>query len=104
MKAKIRLSISILFLAFFFSCSISKQTGTIETRGIIQLQGITTYQYGTHVLVDKDGDTIYALRSEGIDLDGYRDKKVKIVGIKIEGYPVDGGPDYLKVRSIKIEK
>lgn len=66
----------------------------IRTTGIIQAQGITTYQYGTHIINE------FALRSN-IDLDQYIGQTVSIVGIKIAGYPVDGGPDYLEVIEVK---
>ncbi len=34
----------------------------ITIRGTIQAQGMTSYQYGTHALVDGAGRTLYALR------------------------------------------
>jgi hypothetical protein len=69
--------------------------------GIIQKQGITTYQYGTHVLQDKDGKTRYALKSETVRLDDYIGKAVEVQGQLLDDYPVEGGPPYLLVTSIK---
>ena len=67
----------------------------VEVNGTIQKQGITSYQYGTHVLPG------YALRSGSLDLDNYMGQVVTVVGYLVEGYPVDGGPDYIEVEEIK---
>ncbi len=69
-------------------------SNTVEINGTIQKQGITTYQYGTHTISG------YALRSSSVTLDNYVDQNVTVVGYKIDGYPVDGGPDYIEVESI----
>ena len=65
------------------------------------MQGITTYMYGTHVLTNDLGQTLYALRSKSLVLDDYIGQSVEISGIKVQGYPVDGGPDFLEVSEIK---
>ena len=67
----------------------------IEITGTIQEQGMTTYQYGTHTASG------YALRSSAVNLDDYVNQNVTVVGCKIDGYPVDGGPDYIEVEEIK---
>lgn len=67
----------------------------VEITGTIQEQGITTYQYGTHTISG------YALRSTSVTLDDYINQNVTVVGHKINGYPVDGGPDYIEVKEIK---
>ena len=67
----------------------------VEITGTIQEQGITTYQYGTHTISG------YALRSNSVTLDDYINQYVTVVGHKINGYPVDGGPDYIEVEEIK---
>lgn len=68
--------------------------------GTIKAQGVTTYMYGTHVLVGKDGRTLYALKSDRIRLDQYLGGQVTVSGVLLEGYPVDGGPQYMSVDSI----
>jgi hypothetical protein len=68
--------------------------------GIISQQGITTYQYGTHTIDCTDSEIYYALESETINLDDYLSKKVTIKAEKIEGYPLEDGPVYLKVKAI----
>lgn len=67
----------------------------IEITGIIKEQGMTSYQYGTHTLSG------YALRSKTVSLDNYVNQNVTIVGYKVNGYPVDGGPDYIEVKKVK---
>jgi hypothetical protein len=69
--------------------------------GIIKGHGTTSYMYGTHVLVNDNGNTLYALRSNNIDLDRHVGRKVKVSGYLIKGYPIDGGPDFLDVESIE---
>lgn len=72
----------------------------LSASGIIQLQGVTTYQYGTHVLLDVNGNTLYALKSDIFKLNNYLGKKVELQGIPVEGYPLEGGPEYLEVVTI----
>lgn len=67
----------------------------LEIKGTIQKQGITTYQYGTHT------SSGYALRSSAVNLDDYINQKVTVIGEKIDGYPVDGGPDFIEVEKVK---
>jgi len=88
--------IIVIMCLSFISCAKEKDnTDTIEITGIIQEQGITTYQYGTHTVSE------YALRSNAVNLDNYVNQDVTVVGYKIHGYPVDGGPDYIEVERIK---
>ena len=76
---------------------------TVTAEGVIQQQGMTTYQYGTHVL--KDGTkTLYALMSKSQKLDNFVGKKVKITGTLVDGYPVDGGPDFVEVTDVEVLK
>ncbi|QED38597.1 hypothetical protein FK178_13100 [Antarcticibacterium arcticum] len=95
-----------LFLYFFTATCNNQTTKTsmetpnkIEVEGKIEAIGMTSWQYGTHTLTNDD--TFYALRSEKIDLQQYEGKTVKVTATKVEGYPVDGGPEFLEVYSIK---
>jgi len=72
----------------------------VELEGVIQKQGITSYQYGTHVL---KGKKTYALKSKTISLDNYVGKKVKIQGNFIAGYPIEGGPQYINVKKVTVQ-
>lgn len=74
----------------------------LSITGILAQQGVTSYQYGSHNL--KTEDKFYALRSKDVILDEYIGKKVKIIGVPIAGYPLSGGPDYIKVLRIEIIK
>lgn len=73
-------------------------------RGEIEPAGFTTYQYGSHILIVNAGNPVefYALTSDTIDLTEYEFKRVKLIGLPVEGYPVDGGPTYLKVTEIEV--
>ncbi|MCJ7812770.1 hypothetical protein MUP95_05555 [bacterium] len=99
------LKISIIFIIIsVIGCELNRN-GLIEdyavtASGIIKKQGMTGYMYGTHVLKNDNGITLYALRSNNIDLDDYIDLKETVKGDLIDGYPVDGGPDYLDVKLI----
>ncbi|MFD2518201.1 hypothetical protein [Salinimicrobium flavum] len=98
---KILLNFFAGFALFFFTatCNDTTTTGKMEITGTIEQQGITSYQYGTHTLTNEE--TFYALKSETVNLDDYLDREVTVVAEKIEGYPVDGGPDYLLVLELK---
>ncbi len=72
----------------------------IEVSGIIKkFSEATTYQYGTHRIIG--GEKNYLLRAGTFDLDKYLDQKVSLVIKKIEGYPLEGGPELFEV--IKIQ-
>ncbi|MEO6901510.1 MAG: hypothetical protein ABI315_00335 [Bacteroidia bacterium] len=100
MKSTILFLSLICLICFSNSCKAPKYGVTVKD-GIIQKQGPTVYQYGTHKLVSDKGETIYALTSDSINLDLYIDKKVELQGDKIKGYPISGGPDYIEVKKIK---
>lgn len=68
--------------------------------GTITKPDVTAFMYGTHMLLDDAGKTVYALKSSTIKLDAYVGKKVTVRGELIPGYPLEGGPEYLNVRSV----
>ena len=70
--------------------------------GIISKMPPTTFQYGTHRLVDSEGILKVALFSDKVNLDSYIDRIVTVCGKEIEGYPVTGGPKYINVTKIEI--
>lgn len=90
---------ALLIVSILFSCGKINENKHIQASGIIQEQGISTYQYGSHILIGENNT--YALRSETINLDIYIGKAVDIKGEKISGYPVDGGPEYIEVLEVK---
>lgn len=77
----------------------SDKTSPFVFKGLLEKQGITSYQYGTHIISDKD--KTYALRSSKINLDNYVNQTITIKGNKIKGYPVDGGPEYIDVKEVQ---
>lgn len=91
-----------LFVAAISGCSSMKNGGdvtTVTASGTIEKLGMTTFQYGTHLL--KADNKTYALKSANINLDTYLDKKVTIKGRKVAGYPLDGGPELVEVTLVK---
>lgn len=98
MKLLKPLIIGIIICLVTISCNENASTAdgdSIEITGTILKQGITTYQYGTHTIAG------VALRSSAISLDDYVNQNVTVVGFKIDGYPIEGGPDFIEVESIK---
>ncbi|MFD1094669.1 hypothetical protein [Salegentibacter chungangensis] len=97
------LSFGMVLLLFASTCNNSSsqepQEELIEVTGTIEAIGMTSFQYGTHLL--KNEEEMYALKSDKLDLSAYEGKEVKLTAKKLEGYPVDGGPDYLNVIEIK---
>ena len=96
--------VSFFAALLFLNCS-KLPTGpdiyySISCEGTIKKQGITTYQYGTHILIDSKGTT-YALKSDTIKLDDYTNRKFIVKGELVSGYPVDCGPNYLNVKRIE---
>ena len=87
-------------IVLFFSCNKDLENNPTKISGIVSAQGISTYQYGTHILTDDNGNLLYALRSNCTNLDKYLNKNVEIKGRKIKGYPVSGGPEYLEVSNV----
>ena len=93
---KLLATLSSFIFLFANTCnSPESQEELLQLKGTIEETGITSYQYGSHTLNTED--TFYALKSEKVDLDQYIGKEVEVSGSKIEGYPVDGGPDYILV-------
>lgn len=88
----------LLLLILLAVNSCEKKVGFLHFTGTLEKQGMTTYQYGTHVI--SNGSVTYALRSQKINLDLYKGKTVEILGTKIEGYPIESGPEYLEVEKV----
>ncbi|HKJ33821.1 MAG TPA: hypothetical protein VKA34_18460 [Balneolales bacterium] len=93
--------LSIVLLVGCSSIPSNNSADTVSSSGILQKNSISTWQYGSFLLNDNNGKPMYALKSLKIDLSLYTSQKVKISGIKIKGYPVDGGPVFLNVTSIQ---
>lgn len=89
----------VVFLLFAATCNQAKISDTMEITGELQPRGITSYQYGTHVINSKN--KVYALKSDKISLGDYEGETVTITGKKVEGYPLEGGPVLLEVLKLK---
>jgi hypothetical protein len=96
-----------ILLAIFFVGSVMLPAGAAfgagaerTATGTIAKPGITAFMYGTHLLQDERGKTLYALKSTTINLDAYVGKKVTVSGELIPGYPLEGGPEYLNALSV----
>ena len=96
-----KLLILFTVLGIFSACSTLTPTGSkslIHLNGIIEKPGMTTYQYGTHVL--KTGNRTYALKSSKVDLSSFMAEEVKIKGTKVDGYPIENGPELIEVLEV----
>ena len=84
------------------SCSVHKANvdNTIQLSGTIEQLGMSTFQYGTHLI--KSSGTTYSLKSNKVNLDSFSGKSVTLIGIKVQGYPVENGPELVDVMSIQI--
>lgn len=101
MKTVLRLLLAVGIIFFTTNCSNMKNSAQQgqEISGVVAEQGITSYQYGTHTLTtDED---FYALTSETIDLDALVGQQVRLKVEKVEGYPIEGGPEYYRVLEVR---
>lgn len=64
---------------------------TLTATGVLQAQGITTYQYGTHLLLVNPSNT-YVLKS-ALNLNPYIGTRVKITATNTH-HSVENGPIY----------
>ena len=69
-------------------------------RGWVKRQGPTVYQYGSHVLRGRSGQTLLALRSDRVDLDRYLNRQGTVTGAREPGLPY--GPACLEVVEAQI--
>lgn len=99
----------ILFVAIAItmgSCSPKTVESTppdsVEIKGQIQKLGMTTYQYGTHSIHAEQ--KTFALKSTKVNLDDYTAKDVTIKGFKVNGYPIENGPELIEVTEITLQK
>ncbi|MFN4762207.1 hypothetical protein ACKGJN_03705 [Gillisia sp. Q332] len=97
----IKIIFFITILSFTYGCNTIKTQidHLMEITGTIKAIEMSSWQYGTHTI--SNDENFYALRSDSINFKAYEGKTVRIKAEKIAGYPVDGGPEYLKVLEIK---
>jgi hypothetical protein len=89
------------------------QQTQVVVAGVLEKTEATTYQYGTHAISGKllngnpenfKTETRFALKSDRVRLDDFVGKKVVITGVKVPGYPVDFGPDFLDVTAVEVDQ
>lgn len=99
MKKNILLIAITLMTMLLLCCTAStKDENLIQVMGTIEKPEITTYQYGTHTIGN------YAIKSSEIDLDKFTRKKVIAKGTKVEGYPIEGGPELLEIVFLELNE
>ena len=79
----------------------SSEKNVLILKGTVEKMGMSTFQYGTHLL--KADNKTYALKTATIKLDDYVGKEVSIKGSKVEGYPVENGPELIDVKKVVIK-
>jgi len=70
----------------------------VVLQGKVEPLGMSTFQYGTHVI--SAANIIYALKSSKVNLKEYEGKEVTVKGLKVAGYPIDGGPEFIDVQEV----
>ena len=80
---------------------LSGQYMMINEKGYIKKAGISSFNYGTHVLVSDSGEILYALESSIQDLSDFTGGEVTVTGKLDPEYPVDGGPEFLRVSEVR---
>src|SRR5687768_12560824 len=98
MKRTLMLSILIATISGCSSLKKNTDADTVKLTGRIEQIGMTTFQYGTHLIKAKN--KTYALKSTQINLDDYVDKSITLKGAKVSGYPLEGGPQLIEVSEI----
>ncbi len=74
---------------------------TVTVTGVLQEQGITSYQYGTHFIKDTGSGTGYALKSSKVNLDSYVGGEVTVYGtLAMKAGELEGGPALIDVSRV----
>lgn len=92
---------AVMMIIIAMGCGGGERASPREATGTVYKQEMSSYQYGSHVLVNDTGAVIYALSSAAVDLDVHAGKGVTVRGDLLPGYPVDGGPPHLHVLSVR---
>lgn len=94
------LSTAVVLILLTATCNNkSQKDNTLKVTGKLEAIQMSSWQYGTHTI--SNDKIFYALRSEKTNLEPFEGKTVTITANKIEGYPVDGGPEFLEVTEVK---
>lgn len=71
----------------------------VSASGVVEDPEITSFMYGTHTLGSENGELIYALESDSVNLDNFVGETVSIEGTKVHS-GFDGGPPLVNVEAI----
>lgn len=92
-------------LSFAFAgCStrnVSDNPNLIQLSGKMEKLEVSGFGYGSHI-INSDGKN-FALTSKQVDLNKFVGKWVVVKGKKIDGYPLEGGPDYIEILHINVK-
>ncbi len=105
MKKPIVIAVMLALTLTLADPALAQEESALAT-GTLERQGITTYQYGTHVISDEASGAFYALNSDIIDLDAYIGQRVTVYGIPAPGHEsgqVEGGPPLVYVTGVTPE-
>ncbi len=99
----LRLLLKLLFVSLLVLISLTScgSSGDFTAEGRIEILTAPPFNYGTHGLYDDDKELLYALKSDGLNLDDYAGMWVTVEGDLIDGYPRNGGPEYINVYSVE---
>lgn len=95
-----RLAVLVMVVAIALALAAPVLAQESVATGTIEEAGVTTYMYGTHVIVDEQTGTFYALGSDVVDLDAYTGQRGTVYGTLVPGYEygqVEGGPPLVNV-------
>jgi len=96
-----KLIILFALIIFCFSCE-DYDPAVIGTTGIVKAWHCNYHMYGTHKLESNTGGVLFALTSSSVNLDDYEGVYVEVIGKRIDGYPVDDGPEYIEVHTVNL--
>ena len=73
----------------------------VTVTGVLQKQGMTSYQYGTHFIKDAGSGAGYALKSSEVNLDSYAGEEVTVYGtLAMKAGELEGGPALVDVSRV----
>lgn len=100
----IKKTLCIAVLAAVASCHKTVATipsaENISVSGTLQLQGFTTYQYGSYVL--NAGATQYVLESTVVNADPFVGKAVVVTAVNVH-YIAENGPELYNITTIRLK-
>lgn len=98
----------LLLVSLLVGCStstppdVSGPDAEIVVTGVVKPLQVSSWQYGSHLLVNRQSGDRYALTSDSVALDRYVESgPVTVYGSFVDGYPVDGGPPYIRVTTVR---